>query len=799
MNDHDIDDLLADWEIARQQGRELDAEDLAAERPHLCDELRKRITALKATSWMMDDTLSAGQWSDVELVDTRGSRPSSTFDARLNQISAHEFLESIYASGILTPAENRWLKDLVAAHGAHLDAQELADRLIDEQVLTNYQAGVLLARKNSPLVLDRYIVLDVLGAGGMGLVYKALHRSMERVVALKVLPRHAVDSPAKVQRFRREIKAAAKLTHPNIVAAYDANEADGVCFLVVEYVAGEDLKKTVLENGPLSVDDATNIIYLIASALGEAHRQDIIHRDVKPSNILLSDDGVPKLLDLGLARVKATVSQESSNQLTREGLAMGTAAYMSPEQARDPRHVDARADIYSLGCTLYFLLVGRPVFERTSSLETILAHLEEKSPTLLDADADVPPELERVFQKMIAKRPADRYANVQQVCDALVAHALVEPQLVSSSSIHHSFAGAAGGKKNGWRAALRWAGMLAAVVAVVAVTLLVIDTVKPPRDDRDVAEWAASQGGAVTAETPFGTHTIDDPTDLPTDVAADAFRVVGLELDGRQLRESGDTLLFEPVLELSGLRSLVLRNFAHPQLPLTELAVLTDLTELGLVASDLRDDDLTTIANMAGLRGLDVSNNELTDAGLTHIVTLPNLERLSLAGTAISDRGVQQLRELTQLAQLSLDRCTVTDRGIQSLLPLVHLAELSLNGTAVGDDGLAALASLPALQHIELAGTNVTLDGLAQMREFRNMRHLRVTQFDVTGELAGAIRSIPTLESLNLSGGNLDDTGIERLANLKQLKVLDIRDTAVTPAGLARLAEALPDCRVIAE
>jgi hypothetical protein len=261
----------------------------------------------------------------------------------------------------------------------------------------------------------RYRILGVVGAGGMGVVYKAVHRLMERVVALKVLKPSLTDRPGFVERFRREVKAAARLSHPNIVAAHDADEAAGTHFLVMEYAAGESLDRELARRGPLPVPEACALVAQAALGLQYAHERGMVHCDVKPHNLVRTSVGQVKILDFGLARV-VTESSEAAPSLP-SGTLVGTPDYVAPEQARDPKHADIRSDIYSLGCTLYHLLSGRPPFDGGTPLQKLMAHQECAPPPL--ARDDVPPALNRILERMLAKDPALRYATPAEVAAEL--------------------------------------------------------------------------------------------------------------------------------------------------------------------------------------------------------------------------------------------------------------------------------------------------------------------------------------------------------------------------------------------
>jgi len=328
-------------------------------------------------------------------------------------VALEQFVKQLADSGVIAPGK---LEKFIPPKAAPKDAQELARLLVQSKTLTKFQIQEIYQGRAKSLILGNYTILDKIGAGGMGQVFKAEHRRMERIVAIKMLPKNMLADPATVARFQREVRAASKLLHPNIVSAFDADEAGGVHFLVMEYVEGMDLSALVKKSGPGSVAKAVNYILQAAKGLEFAHKRGVIHRDIKPANLLLDAEGTVKILDMGLARIDSGGEPGTQAELTTTGAVMGTVDYMAPEQALSTHDADARADIYSLGCTLYYLLSGKATYDGETLMAKLLAHREQPIPPL---GADVPEELEAVFRKMVAKRVEDRYQTMGAVVAAL--------------------------------------------------------------------------------------------------------------------------------------------------------------------------------------------------------------------------------------------------------------------------------------------------------------------------------------------------------------------------------------------
>jgi response regulator RpfG family c-di-GMP phosphodiesterase len=358
-----------------------------------------------------------------------GRRTSRSLATKRSATPGQRLLEELLSSSLILPEEWEKLSREVREELSLLEETEpLLARLVEVALLNEYQAARISAGKMFGLVLGNYRVLERLGAGGMGVVFRAEHIRMRRQVAIKVVPmysteddlHHERESPLLL-RFFAEIRAAAQLQHPNIVAAIDVGEVPSadpdepvLHYFVMEYVPGQDLEEYVQVQGPVPVLTACDFAHQIASALAEAHKHHLIHRDIKPSNILVTPEGQAKLLDFGLTR-------DFEHRMTVPGTVLGTVEYMAPEQARDASSVDIRADLYGLGGVLYWCLTGQSPFPLEGNMAQILARrLTQGPPKARERRPDVPAELDAVMGRMMALEPADRYPTPQAVMHALL-------------------------------------------------------------------------------------------------------------------------------------------------------------------------------------------------------------------------------------------------------------------------------------------------------------------------------------------------------------------------------------------
>ncbi len=328
-----------------------------------------------------------------------------------------DFLTVVRKSGLLSEAQvaeasATWPDETIALPDA------LPQTMMDAGLLTKWQVDQLLRGKHKGFMLGKYKLLGLLGTGGMSSVYLAENPTINKRVAIKVLPIKRVEQTSFLARFEREARVAFQLGHQNIARAFDKEQMGSIHFIVMEYVEGIDLHAKVKEDGPLEVREAALYIRQAALGLHYAHEEGLVHRDIKPANLILDRKGAIKILDLGLA-----LEDDDESGLTKayDEKVLGTADYLAPEQARDSHKADRRSDIYALGCTLYYVLVGRAPFAQGKLAERIQSHLNKPPPNILEDRPDVPPPIAELYFRMMSKAPEARPQTAEEVADTLDA------------------------------------------------------------------------------------------------------------------------------------------------------------------------------------------------------------------------------------------------------------------------------------------------------------------------------------------------------------------------------------------
>jgi Protein kinase domain/Domain of Unknown Function (DUF1080) len=553
-----------------------------------------------------------------------------------------------YVRGTLSSSAAQWV-------GQHL--QECADCRTAAAILRSAPATEIAAGQGAATYSDaatqihspadipsalrdhpRYRILRQLGRGGMGVVYQAEHRVMERLVAIKVITQALVDKPEAVERFQREVRAAAKLDHPNIVKAYDAEQAGDLQLLAMEYVEGQSLADVLAKKGPLPIANACYYIRQAALGLQHAFEQGMVHRDLKPQNLMLTPKGVVKILDFGLAKLASEQSRPGAG-LTQENAVMGTPEYMAPEQAINTKAADIRADIYALGCTLYCLLSGRPPFSGDSALEVILAQHQQEPPPVESLRAELPAPLADLVRRMLAKKPADRPQTPKEVAEALAPFARPAMKAGDAETVEAITSLAQLPKRRS-----RWMipGAVAAGIALVAIglwagalfrikakdALLVVEVNEPNAEvfvdgERMAVPWADGDKTTVIRVQP-GTHKVEVKKDGFTATGTD----IAVEARGRVVFPAQ----LKPTVRKPGVEELEqlaaeLRRLEYGQLPIRERWRNHALDKVKTAIAAIESDAHGTSADIS--RSLDRVRADIAD--LKNVTSTNALNRKALA------------------------------------------------------------------------------------------------------------------------------------------------------------------------
>ncbi len=709
--------------------------------------------------------------------------------------------------------------------------------LVEADLLTEYQRNLLVEGTAEPVVLGDYIILDRIGHGGMGQVYKARHRRMDRIVALKTLPDELAGDSDALARFHREVKAAARLSHPHIVTAHDAREDNGIHYLVMEYVPGNDLAKHVKSHGPMSPLAAVQCILQAAKGLEYAHQQGVVHRDVKPNNLLLQEGletrveslgmtknetdsalhrlspldprPVVKVLDMGLARIDHPDGdpRKSVKDLTASGAVMGTIDYMAPEQAENTHNADQRSDIYSLGMTFYFLLTGKTAYSGSTVMERLLAHREQPIPSLEDslktlndlsgAKAETSVThwrgLDDIFRKMVAKKPNDRYQTMSQLIaelEPLTAVMAVEDQTarvatVTTEAIESSRAGG-----SAMAARLDSPRNESAATSLKAVTHLSTD------DDtlRDVAYEKTIQ---MTAET-----RSDTPSRIGSPVQWLALAIV---LTG---------------IAVAGIVYRIQTDHGSIIVAIEDESVAAQLTAAGLVVFDINDPDKKWTINLAAT-GEAITEN--VPSGDYQVPRMPGVELhiTDSNGAEYSGREFKLTRgeeiriRITAAAGMAVntdDVDTESDRRAADYIlsiggavrindepteirsvdqlptePFRLTAILLFNNKEVTDAGLTACEGCVHVTELDLRETPVTDAGLLHFDSIRRLTRLNLYRVGVTDAGLEAFRDcdFSGLQELLVNGPDVSDVGVAHFHGCDDLQFLHLGGVQNADAAVA--------------
>jgi serine/threonine protein kinase len=641
-------------------------------------------------------------------------------------------------------------------------AERVIAELLEARSITALQGELLLAGRS--LLMGHYVLCEKIGEGGMGTVYAARHRHMGRMVALKVIRPDRFPAAGAVERFQREIQVSARLRHTNIVVAYDAGEAQGSMYLVMELIEGCDLARRVRRHGVLGLPAALDVVRQTALGLAYLHSQKVVHRDIKPSNLLLDRQGVVKILDLGLSRMvewSEAVQTGVYCDVTASGELLGSVDFMSPEQFVNARSVDARADLYSLGCTLYGLVSGKPPFTGASVGERIVAHREQAIPSLREVAGDAPPRLDRLFRQLLAKDPSQRPNDANTVIAEIDALGILDSSTIKTAAAKHSVdlpeteVMPRGGLSTSRRT---WTGKKiigsACAAAAIAGTLIVA-THWPGRDDY------GPSSSLRPLHTPATSDKIRQPSVLPAESRATpaAVPTVTLNDDAKQ-----QAILSSP------------KPASAPRVNTSDKDRTTALWAIKLGGE-------VQVQSADGFRSVQSQADLPRDSF--------RVQRLNLAGLSLADVDFTPLAGLTELVMVDLGRSNANDLALRVLGQTPSLTHLSLMGTQIDDSGLALLNDLAALKTLDLRGTGVTDEGLVQFASRHSLEEMRLGEGQILHDSgAESLAVMQSLKSLGLRHTNITDKAVRALAALERLEWLDLGGCAgLSDAGIAVLSQ----------
>jgi len=654
-------------------------------------------------------------------------------------MNRNEFVDFVTTTGLISGDElTATIKGRPATET--VDAPALAKTLVQAEKLTKYQAAAIYQGKGKSLFYGDYLVLDRIGAGGMGQVFKARHRRMDRIVALKVMSAAAIKNADSVKRFEREVRAAAKLTHPNVVHAYDAGAQDDVRYLVMEYVEGCDLSALLKQQPKLGIKQICGFIEQAARGFAAAHAKGIVHRDVKPGNLLIDKTGVVKVLDMGLARFddEGIGGAMTEGELTQSGSVMGTVDYMAPEQALDTRHADAKSDVYGLGCTLYRAVAGEPVYGGRTLVEKILAHRDQPIPSVRKARPDAPPALDVLLHRMMAKSPADRptmqeVATTLSMIDPNAKAGPLEVPLVptnsgglpsptspsfSTQSLSLPTQQAYPQQPYAQPGPMPQAGGYGAVpnfntgpaAAAQQAPRLRTAGAAPPRKRSNLPLLAAAGAGGLLILAGIWVYIKNKE--------GENIAVVQVPEGGTvEVLPTGPTGTPPAPVEPNATKPTIP---APPLTPNTPLSPDTPTSQFDTVYID--PDVERRVALLVLERGGKVNAGVLN--GPHPLIEQPGqlppppfvVTNIDLNEKNFTDDDLEQFRGLSNLLNIMLVGTKVTDRGLQTLGSIPSLRAIFLARTGVTDAGLQALAELPVLIGLNVKETKVTAAGAEQLR-----------------------------------------------------------------------------------
>ena len=669
--------------------------------------------------------------------------------------------------------------------------------------------------------LDEYRLVRLIGAGGMGVVYEAVHERLGKTVALKTMVPRSGSLAEATERFEREMRAVGKLDHPNIVRATDARDVDGVLVLAMDYVDGFDLQLITRRLKPLGIADCCEMIRQTAKGLSYAHQHQLVHRDVKPHNLMVSRDGQVKLLDLGLSRLL----EDSDGQLTGDSRMLGTLDFVAPEQANSAADVDTRSDIYSLGCTLYYLLTGEAPFQAEKTpVQKVMAHANRDPDPLADHRSDCPEELQSIVSRMMAKQRSQRFQNADEIADALapLSNGADLTQLVASID----------GAVVGSHATVETISMDAATTHVTPVPnpSPVAPVVNAQRKASVPLKPLLIGLGAfaillavisVSLQTPNGTLVVEAEESIALAIEEQKIKIRDLQEDREFDVSVGETPLKPGTYEIqvadsSGLNFSggtqfvissnereVVKVTLQPDATIPNVVIDKNDVQLQVLKWVVDNSGFVTVAVGDEWRVLDSLSDLPTSyqiveiwrlkrmgdrSGLSLLPQLPKLRWVDIGQVPLVDAEVAVLAQCRQLEDLNLYGRGITDAGARMLTEAPRLRNLTLWDTSITDAGIKFLCQKASLHNLHLrANAALTTSAMQTLGESTSLGAIAVWDQPLTAAGLRAFSGNTKVDSLGVWNTGLDDEGMKLIAAMPKLTELNLSEAKITDQGIGYL------------